>query len=161
MEIELQQVLTQLAGFLIFLWLMKRFAWRPLLELLDERRRRIQAEFDESARIKTELAALEQAYAARWAEIESQARQRLQEAIQEGQRVGREIQEKARQDTAKTLERARQSFALEVETARARLQDEVVTLALMAAERVIQERLDEPKHRQLVADFIRQVERVK
>ncbi len=39
----ISQILTQLIAFLIFLWIMKRFAWRPILRLLDERRERLES----------------------------------------------------------------------------------------------------------------------
>ncbi len=161
MTLDIQQILTQIAGFLVLLWLLRRFAWPQLFQVLEARRERIAAEMADLDRQKADLARLEADYKTRLAELDAQARQRLLEAVEEGRRVSREIQEKAREDAAKTIERARQGLELEVTAARAHLHDEVVTLALRAAERVIRERLDDAKHRALVADFITQVERVK
>lgn len=160
MNLEIQQIGTQVVGFLILLWILRRFAWGPLFQVLEERRARIAREIAEVEGLKAELGRLEADYKTRLADLDAQARQRLLEAVEEGRRVSREIQEKAREDAAKTIERARQSLELEITAARTHLHDEVVTLALMAAERVIRERLDDAKHRQVVADFIAQVERV-
>ena len=54
MNLVWQQVLTQIIGFLIVLWVLKRFAWKPILALLEERRQKIKNEFDEAARRKGE-----------------------------------------------------------------------------------------------------------
>ena len=45
MEFELQQVLTHTVGFLITVWVLKRFAWGPLLGMMEERRNKIVGEF--------------------------------------------------------------------------------------------------------------------
>ncbi len=45
MNIEISQVITQIIGFLITVWLLKRFAWKPLLSMMDERRQKIKDEF--------------------------------------------------------------------------------------------------------------------
>ena len=50
----ISQILTQLAAFLIFLAIMKRFAWGPILRLLDERRERIAGEFERIETLKSE-----------------------------------------------------------------------------------------------------------
>lgn len=154
MNIEVQQILTQIAGFFILLWLMKRFAWRPLLALLDERHRRITAEFDEAARIKAEFAALEREYATKCAEIETQARARLLEAVQEGERLSREIQDKGREEAKKNLEQLRESLQLEVRQAHLTLRTEIANLAILAAEQILKEHLDDARQQALVTRFL-------
>jgi len=98
LNLEIQQILTQALGFLILLFILKKIAWKPLLSLLDERREKISSEFQTIERTKSELSRLEQDYKARLADIDAQARQRIQEAISEGQRISVEIQEKAREE---------------------------------------------------------------
>ena len=55
---DLQQVLSQAVSFLLLLWLLRRFAWTPLLTMLDQRRSRIEEEFRRIAQSKEELARL-------------------------------------------------------------------------------------------------------
>ena len=103
----------------------------------------------------------DQEYAARWGAIEAQAREQLLQAVQEGQRLASEIQEKAREEARKNLDRARESLQLEVTQARITLRKEMVGLAILAAERIISERLDEPRQRELVTRFMDQLEHVR
>ncbi len=154
MNLEIQQILTQALGFLILLFILKKIAWKPLLSLLDERREKISSEFQAIERTKSEITRLEQDYKARLADIDAQARQRIQEAISEGQRISVEIQEKAREESKNILNKAKENIELEVAKARVELRNQVAVLALKAAEKVIKEELTEERHRRLVTEFI-------
>jgi len=154
LNLEIQQILTQALGFLILLFILKKIAWKPLLSLLDERREKISSEFQTIERTKSELSRLEQDYKARLADIDAQARQRIQEAISEGQRISVEIQEKAREESKNILNKAKENIALEVAKARVELRNPVATLAIKAAEKLIKVELTEERHKRLVTEFI-------
>ena len=154
MNLEIQQILTQALGFLILLFILKKIAWKPLLSLLDERREKISSEFQTIERTKSELSRLEQDYKARLADIDAQARQRIQEAISEGQRISVELQEKAREESKNILNKAKENIELEVAKARVELRNQVAALAIKAAEKVIKVELTEERHKRLVTDFI-------
>lgn len=154
MNLEIQQILTQAIGFLVLLFILKKIAWKPLLSLLDERREKISSEFQSIERTKSELSRLEQDYKARLAEIEAQARQKIQEAISEGQKISVELQEKAREEGKNILNKAKDNIELEIAKARVELRNQVVSLAIRAAEKVIKEELSEERHKRLVTEFI-------
>jgi len=154
LNLEIQQILTQALGFLILLFILKKIAWKPLLSLLDERREKITSEFQTIDRTKSELLRLEQDYKARLADIDALARQRIQEAISEGQRISVEIQEKAREESKNILNKAKENIELEVAKARVELRNQVATLAIKAAEKLIKVELTEERHKRLVTEFI-------
>ena len=154
MNLEIQQILTQALGFLILLFILKKIAWKPLLSLLDERREKISSEFQTIERTKSELSRLEQDYKARLVEIDAQARQKIQEAIAEGQRIAVEVQEKAREEGKNILNKAKDNIELEIAKARVELRNQVASLAIRAAEKVIKEELTEERHKRLVTEFI-------
>ena len=161
MNLEIQQILTQALGFLILLWILKKIAWKPLLSLLDERREKIVSEFKNIDQVKSDLARLEEQYKAKLSEIDAQARQRIQEAISEGQRISMEIQEKARDEAKKTIDKAKANIEMEVAKARVDLRNQVSSIAIRAAEKILKEELNEERNKRLVMDFIETVERVK
>ena len=47
MNLEWQQILTHLLGFVIAVWLLKKYAWGPLLSIMEERRNKIVDEFQQ------------------------------------------------------------------------------------------------------------------
>jgi F-type H+-transporting ATPase subunit b len=161
MNIEIQQIITQILGFLILLWVLRRFAWGKLTGLLEERRNKIATEFKEIERARDEIARERQAYEARLAEIENVARQKVAEAVLEGQRVAREVTDAAREESRKLVEKAKENIQAETVAAKRQLRDEVVRLSISVAEKILRQQIDEQKNRKLVMEMINEVEELR
>ena len=151
-------VLTQILGFMILLWVLRSLAWGPLIGLLEERRRRIAGEFEEAERRKAEADALRARYEQDLKGIEAQARQRILEAVTEGQRVAAEIKTQAHADATARLARADEEIVHEQEKAREVLKQQVAVLSIRTAEKILREKLDDPAQRRLVERFIDEVD---
>lgn len=154
MDIQIQQVLTQIVGFLLLLWLLRKFAWGPLLGVLDERRTRIASELEEIRKGKESLAQMKTEYDTKISEIENQARLRIQEAVGEGQRMAREIAEGAREEAHQILEKAKEDIQREMAKAKAQLRDEIATIAVSAAGKIVRQEMNKQKDKELVLQYI-------
>jgi F-type H+-transporting ATPase subunit b len=153
-------VVTHIIGFVIAVIILKRFAWGPILKLLDERREKIQGEFDLIEVSKREVAALREQYEAQIRDIEAQRRAKIQEGVAEGRRVGSEIQDLARQEAHATMVRSREEIARERDRAQVALRNDMVGMVIKAAEQLLKERLDSDEHRRLVNDYLVELESV-
>jgi F-type H+-transporting ATPase subunit b len=151
-------VLTQILGFLVLLWVLRAFAWGPLIGLLEERRRRIAGEFEEAERRKADADVLKARYEQDLKGIEAQARQRLLEAVAEGQRVAAEIKTQAHTDAAARLARADEEIVHDQQQAREVLKQQVAALSIRTAEKILREKLDDPAQRRMVERFIDEVD---
>lgn len=158
MSLSLQEILTQALGFLLLVWVMKRIFWKPLLEKLEARRSRIEEAFRQIEASKREMDALRSDYHSRIEKIEEEARAKLQAAIDEGRRIGREIQEKAREEAKGALERSKENLALEVQKARIELRREIAELTLLATQKLLREKMTDEKHRERILDLIEELE---
>ena len=156
---DLQQILSQAVSFLLLLWFLHRFAWRPLLTTLDLRRSRIEEEFRQIAQTKSELARLQEDYGRRIAAIEEEARTKIQQAILEGKRVGGEIQEQAREQAAAILAKSKEAVEMELAKARVTLRDQVAQMTVEAVERVLRGTLDAKTDRRLVDQILEELDR--
>lgn len=154
MNIEIQQVLTQIVGFLLLLWLLRKYAWGPLLGVLDERRTRIATELEEIRKGKESLAQMKTEYDTKISEIENQARLRIQEAVVEGQRMAREIAEGARDEAHQILEKAKEDIQREMAKAKTQLRDEIATIAVSAAGKIVRQEMNKQKDKELVLQYI-------
>jgi F-type H+-transporting ATPase subunit b len=157
-ELRLDVLITQILGFLIVLAILKRYAWGPVLGMLEARRARIAEEIATAERLRREADALKAEVENQLRGIESQARQRIQEAVVEGQKVAEEIRIAAQNEARLTAERARANLAMDVKKARVELRNEIVALALGGAERLLAERLDAKEHARIVERFLDDVE---
>jgi len=159
--LELEQLVTHALGFLIAVWLLKKFAWKPLLGLLDERRMKIKEEFDSIEAHKQENTQLLSRYEQKLKDIDTEARKRLQEAVAEGQKIASEIREQAKEDQKREVAKARQKIQAEIAAARTQLRDDMVNMAIEAASMAVAETIDDNRHRKLISDFIGNLENVK
>jgi F-type H+-transporting ATPase subunit b len=155
--IDLPLVLTQVLGFVILLWMLRSLAWGPLVSLLEERRRKIAGEFAEAERRKADADVLKARYEQDLKGIEAQTRQRILEAVTEGQRVAAEIKTQAHADATARLARADEEIVHEQEKAREVLKEQVAVLAIRTAEKILREKLDDPAQRRMVERYIDEV----
>lgn len=160
MEIHWDIFITHTIGFLVTLWILKKYAWGPLLGLLDERREKIKSEFQKIEDDRADVEKLTAEYEAKLREIENERRAALTEAINEGKKVAEEIKSNAHTEAKQIVEKAQQDLNRDVAKAKVQLKEDMVEMTMYAAGKIINEKLDDAKHRQLIGGFIDGVEKV-
>lgn len=160
MNLEWQQILTHLLGFAIAVWLLKRYAWGPLLSIMEERRNKIVDEFKHIEDEKENVARLSSKYEEKLKDIDNERRAKIVEAVEEGKKVAAEIKADAQQEIKDLHAKAKADLEREVAKAKVQLRDEMIALTMSAAEKVIDEKLTDDKHRQLIGRFIDDMQRV-
>ena len=159
--INFPQLVTQVLGFLVVLWILRAFAWKPLLKVLEDRRRRIADDFAAAGKARTDMEALKADFEARIRGIESSARQRIAEAAREGEKLSSQIVEEGRERAREQLERATAEIRREKEKALAELRAQMVNSVILATERVVRQKLDDAGHRSLIEKFLGEAEGVR
>lgn len=152
--IDIKQVLTQIVGFLIFLFLIRKYAWGPVLQTLEDRKAKIAGDLADAERKKAEAAELRVKLEAELRNIDQQARVKIQEAVAEGQHHAAEIKADAQAQARERLERAEAEIAGERAKAQKALQEDMARLAVGGAERILRKKLDEAEQRRLIGEFI-------
>lgn len=159
--IKLPELLTQIVGFIIAVWILKKFAWKPLLGMLEQRRTKIKGDLDSAEQTKIDADKLLGEYQAKLKDIDAEARVKIQDAVAEGNKVATEIREQARAEAKDIIAKAREELARDVAKAKIELRDDMVNMALFATEKIINEKLDAEKHRSLIDKFLDEVDEVK
>lgn len=152
------QVLTTVVGFLLLVWVMAKFAWGPILDQLDKRRDKIESDYAAAEQQLGEAESLKSDFAVKIAEIKTLERERIQDAVKKGEEIAGGIVSDARQQAEVTKQKGRQDLEIEAQKAQVELRDTVVAMAIGAAEKLIGERLDDAKHRQLIEQYIDNIE---
>ena len=143
--------------FAIFAWILGKFAWGPLLKIVDDREKTIRDQVDSA-----QLAAAEaRDLLAKHQEIlKGAGREReeiLQKAVKEAEQVHADLVTKARAAADQVLARAREQMGREKDQAIAELRAQVADIAVEAASRIVRSSLDEATQRKLVDDYIKQL----
>ncbi len=151
---KLPQLLTMVVGFGIFVWVLAKFAWGPIIDLLDARREKIDGDFAAAEKNLEDAESLKQDFESKLADIKAIEREKVQEAVKRGEGIADGIVAKARNTAEETKAKAKQDIEMESHKAQLELRDSVVAMALGAAEKVISERLDDDVHRKLISEYI-------
>lgn len=155
--IEPATIVVEMVGFILLLLLLKRFLWQPVTGYLQQRQADIAQTYDKVEQTRQEMERLRSEYEQRLANIEAEARAQIQQAVKEAQQVREQILAEARQQAEKMVRDAEETIRYEREKAMAEMRTQIVELTLLATSRILQESVDDARHRKMVQDFIDQV----
>src|SRR3954469_5226602 len=151
-------LLWQCIAFLILLFLLRRFAYGPVVRTLDERANRIRESMEQAEQIKADNAAAAQRASQIIAEAQGQTRDMLAQAQQMSQRTISAAQAEAREQREKLLADAHKQIEVDTQRAKDELRREVARLTVLAAGKVIGKSLDTPDHYRLVDEALAEAE---
>lgn len=152
--INLPLLVVFCVNFIILFVLLRIFLYKPVLKVLDERAQRTKEAMELAEATKQE-------YGEARAEVQKQiekGRQEAQTIITQAMQLGERLKEESRQEATKQaqviLERTRIELGAEREKIVEDLRREFVSIAILAAEKVIKETLDKEKHRKLIEETL-------
>jgi F-type H+-transporting ATPase subunit b len=157
LNISWQALVAQIIAFLLLIWVMKKYLFGPVGDVLEARQKEVQGTIDQIAADRRAMERMKAEYEQRIAGVEAEAREHIQAAIKEAQSLKDEIVNSARGEAERIVTRGREEINRDKNKALAELRAEVADLAIAVASRVIGQALDERVHRELIHDFVNQV----
>ena len=156
--IHVPSLLIFLVNFLLLLVILRLFAYRPILRLMDQRAERIRESLEASERARDEAASSQEAVEAQLVEARREGQRIVEQARETSERFRGEEMERARNEAESFVERARADIQRErdvvIEEVRASFGD----LAMTAAERVVRRSLDRQAHEDLITQVLEEGE---
>ena len=154
LQLDVQQIISQALSFLLLLFILRRFAWRPVLGVLDARRAKIEGDLAHAAAQKAEVERLTAELGTRLAAIDEESRAKIQQAVQEGRRVAMEMQDDARAQAQAILAKSRETIEIELAKAKVTLRDEMADMAILTLEKLLKQKMSPDVDRQLVTGIL-------
>lgn len=153
-------LIAAILQFIILLILLKAVAYKPILKALDERKKSIDTSLAnaENQRIETERLHVEQLEAIRKAKTEAQ--EIILMATKIGEDRAKEIHEETLVESARIKKAALEEIEIEKKKALIAIREEVTTLALLAAGKVLGKVISGTEQEDMVKDFIAKVDQV-
>jgi len=150
-------IFWEVLSFSILLWVLYKFAFPPILKILEERERKIRESLEQAERHRSEAERKLQEYeaklnaASREAEaVMAQAKERAQRLLEENEQRLEADAERIKAETAREIEHERRKAVQEI---RAQATD----LALLVAEKVVGRSLNDQDHRRLADEALQAV----
>lgn len=154
--INLNLLIAQIINFIIVLLLLRAFLYKPMLNMMAQRRDRIRDSLAEADRVKEEAAAERAQLEAQFAEERRTMLERQRETAVRSEEAAAKRLAEANSEAEAIVGRAREEATATRANALSGLQGEIADLALRAAAKVLQDGVDENRHRALVDKFLRE-----
>jgi F-type H+-transporting ATPase subunit b len=150
-------IFWMLLFFSIILWILKKFAWKPILNSLKSREKSIEDALLSAEHAKEEMVKLKSDNE----KILFEARQERDKLMKEARAVKEKIiydaQEQAQAEAHKIIENTRQSIENEKKSAINDIKTQIAILGIIIAEKVIREKLDSNKQKELIDDLLKDI----
>ena len=144
--------------FLVLLVLLAKFAWKPLLALLDRREEMIRQSLDDADKAKQELQRLQQESKEILSKARVEAQSILAKSRFEAEKLKGELRQEAKGQADSILRDAEKQIQVETEKAIAVIKNEVVDLSLLVASKLIKKNLSKEDNQSLIEESLKQVE---
>lgn len=145
-------LVSNMLSFLVVAFFLHRFAYKPVLEMLDRRRRIIQESLEQAEQIKQQLQETEQ----QRQKILREAQQKAEDIIREARQTASELLEIETKRALKTAEeiidRAKQAAQIEAARVRAELRREAGRLIVEVTAKVLQRTMTDQDQRRLLEE---------
>ena len=158
-QLSANEIFAQIIGFILLLFLLRVFAWKKFLKLLDDRRERIASEFKKIEDTQAEIAKLKTEYGKKLSDIDETSKTKIREAMARAKQLAEEVRESSQHQARKIIEKAEENIEIELAKAKEELKNQVVDLTINTAEKIIKEKLTEEKDRKLVSDFLEEIDK--
>ncbi len=141
LDVGLGLFVWNLIAFLVVLFLLRKFAWKPILNSLNERETKIADSIATADRVKAEMAQLQRENEALMAKAREERAALLKEAKATGDRLINEAREKAKAEANKIVAEAQLAINNQKKAALAEVKNEVGNLVIDVAEKVLRREL--------------------
>ncbi|NMA70028.1 MAG: F0F1 ATP synthase subunit B [Desulfitobacterium sp.] len=150
-------IITQILSFALLVYILKRFAWNPLIDMMEKRRQQIEDDINQAKAEKLQAEQIKREYQ----EEMRKARQEAQEIIARATKISEEQAEEilvtARKEAEKMKETALADIERERDLAIAQVQAQVATLSVAVAEKIIRKNLDMTGQEEIIDQYIQEV----
>lgn len=144
-----------LCNMLITFAILKKFLFKPVKQMIDDRQQEIDNLYADADNSKKQAEELRQQYDAKMKNAVAEGEQIIRTATRQAQDREEAILQDAQAKAARTMERAQEQIELEKKQAMNSLKDQVSDMALGIASAVLQEDIDSKKHARLIDSFIK------
>jgi F-type H+-transporting ATPase subunit b len=148
-------IFWQLVGFLVLLFILRKFAWKPILGALNERETSIENALSAAEKAKAEMAQLKSENEQLLADARKERETMLRDATAAANKLREEAREQASEESARIVADAQASIEVQKQAALAEIKHQVGDLSLVIAEKILREKLDDSeKQKEYVARLV-------
>ena len=145
-------------NFLLLVYLLKKFAWGPIIGALEKRENQIAQDKQTAADARQSAENLKKELDERLAQISAEAAQKMAQAVKAGEMQKEQLLAQAKEQAARLLSQAKTQIEAEKNKALSDVRGEIAQLSVLAASRVIERQVKEDGADEIVAQVLKDVQ---
>lgn len=149
--------IAQALNFIILLFILSKFLWKPLMNIIEERHKYIENSIAAAEDVKKEAQSMKTQYHLMLQNADKEAQKKILDATSYAEKVKGDIISEAKDEASKIAKMAEQDVVLEKQKAISEVRTHVASLAILTAGQVLKDSLDKSSHEKLMQDVVKRV----
>ena len=150
-------MLAQLCATAILFFLMYKLAYKPVKKILDKRSEYEQSRLSDADNLKKKYEDLHAEAEKEITDAKAKAQEIINKAQDEGNRVKNNLIDEGKQKSQQIIDEAQNNIAMQKSKMLDEMHGEIVDVALTAAEKLLQSKLDSKNDKESIDEFIKEV----
>lgn len=157
MHFEAGTMFAQLFAFLVLFFLLSKFAFKPLVKVIQERQDYIEKQIRTAEDQRAEAEKLQAEHRQEMVKAREEALEIVERARKQSEKQASDILAAAKTETDRMKEAAKQEIVKEKELALAELRDQIGSLSVLIASKIIEKDMNEAEHNALIDKYLKEV----
>jgi len=156
-SINLTDMIFAIVNFVILIAVLNKFLHKPILNMLDSRKKYVADNLEASRVAKEEAESIRAEHIAQTNKAKEEAKEIIAQAVKIAEKEKNEIVESAKIETKKISEEMQREIKAEKDKAMAEVRQVIVSTSILAAEKIVAKNLSFEDHEKMIDEFIKEV----
>lgn len=147
-------LIAQILNFLVLVFVLAKFAYKPVVRIMDERKNKIASDLEAADKAKEEAEAIKAEYAEKLANARQEAQVIIDNARKTAQTAHDKIMAETKAEQEQLVASAKDAIALEKKKAMDDIRAQVVSLSMIAASKIVEQKLGSEEDKQMAGKIV-------
>ncbi len=147
-------LIAQVLNFLFLVFILAKFAYKPIINMMDERKNKIASDLESAEMAKAEAEQMKAEYAAQLATVRQEAQSIIDNARKTAQSVHDKLIAETKAEQEQIVASAKDAIALEKQQALGEVRAQVIKLSLVAAGKILEQKLGSAEDEKLAGSVV-------
>lgn len=151
------ELAIQIINTIVLFWILRKILFKPVLSIIDARESAIKSDIATGEQAKNEGLALKAEYEQKLAAVKNEGQEIIKQATLRAEQKSEEIISSAKEEAISLKEKANKDIVQEKQKVMNELKNDISSIAILAASKVIEKDIDQAKHEEMINKFIEEV----
>ena len=147
-------LIAQIVNFLFLVFVLAKFAYKPLLNMMEERKNKIASDLEAADQAKADAEAVKSEYAEKLANARQEAQALIDNARKTAQAAHDKIMAETKAEQDLIVANAKEAIELEKQKAMADVRAQVISLSMLAASKIVEQKLSSEEDKKMAGEIV-------